>query len=170
MKKWIFAACATAGFAALVGYKLFKRTKKHRSKSHHFEQSNVDIEEILDDDILEDYDGAVDSATGIVDSDDELNSDVETCDIEASPYGRRRGQKAISAKEGAMLKGLAKKIRANREKLAGNDESSKTMLRNWAADSKKDEPIHSTKTGKMNQDTVFYNLFACYAESATQNK
>ena len=183
MRKWIYAACAAAGISlvAYVGYKLYTRPKKNRNRFH-VEQSNIDLEEILDDDILESADGETHSIDGgLINSDDELDSDTGHEETSGSPYGRNRRKRLITAKESAKLKSLAKKIRANKEKLVVNDLSSKKMLKTWlgqedtnecASDKKSThESASPHSTGKkLDKDTVFYNLFACYAETATHNK
>ena len=160
MQKWVIAACAGVGvsLSAWITYNLYYDHPRCRHRKNKLPDcSGIDIEEILDDDILEEYEGAREDP--VVNSDDEIDSDLEISGIE----NRVRSQKRVGPKEGAQLRSLARKIRANRDKLAEND--GKKLLKGWMSN-KENEYGGTGPQPKIGKDAVFYNLFACYAETA----
>ena len=168
MIKWGGIACTGIGIA-FIAYKVLIRPH-NRLQGFESAKYNVDIEGMLDDDVLDGL-RSNEEKKALVDSDDELNSD--TGNKESSPY-EKRAKGLITAKESEKLKGLAKKIRANKENLVTDDHSSKLMLKSWL---QQDTPLENRTIQTMNsksraqcRDSLFYNLFASYMETATHNK
>lgn len=184
MQKWVLAACAGAGvsLAAAAGYFFYaRRNRTKHTRKYIQEQRNIDMEEILDDDVLEDFSGAESgvSGSGLLNSDDELDSDAEADAGAERALATKQGRnKMVTARDEAKLKNLARKIRTHREKLSVNDTPSKKLLKSWLDDGKQTEnkenaapaAVPAGKGSKLGRDAVFYNLFACYAESASHDK
>jgi len=177
MEKWSLVACSSffASLAAFIGYKIYanhaavcaRKSRRHKN----YDYSGVDIEEILDDDVLEECEGCDNSISAAINSDDEFDSDVdEDKDYEC----KKLDKKCVDVRGGEHLKNLAKKIRANRRKLTEDDNTAKKLLQTWMQEkpegyndsSSSAKPnLNPVKTGK---DALFYNLFACYAETASR--